>query len=98
MQTLALNGVDVSGGVHLQLDEFGQVRVAGNHPQKHAIEGLLASHPELEDAFRAVATRSAALRQLDQNQHPELLDASPVRVDLFVDADRTEVTFVPAAA
>jgi hypothetical protein len=97
IEMLSSNGVDVSGGVHLRMDDFGQVRVDGNHPNKHDIEGLLASHPELEDAFREVAARSAAARQFDQSKLGASLDVALEQVDLYLDLGRTEITFTPAA-
>lgn len=96
LNLLASNGIDASGGLHLQLDDMNQVRVAGNHPQKHAIEGLFASHPELEDAFREVAARSLALRDTEQ-QCSGVSHCTPAMVDLYVDPSRTEVGFLPIA-
>lgn len=97
MQLLAANGIDVSNGVHLQLDDFGQVRVAGEHPQKRAIETLLASHSELEGQFREIAARSEALHNFDESKLGLLPAASESRFDLFVSTSRASGSFSAAA-
>jgi len=95
VQLLASNGVDVSGGVHLQLDDFNQLRVAGSPAGKREIETLLASHPELEEMFQSVAARELVLKELEARGQGLPSDPSPKQVDLYFDLNRTEVSFMP---
>ncbi|MGE3316202.1 MAG: hypothetical protein AB7O26_13885 [Planctomycetaceae bacterium] len=97
LQLLAANGIDVSSGVHLQLDDFGQVRVAGDHPRKHAIETVLASYSELESQFQEIAARSDALKSFDESKLGLLPVASESRFDLFVSITKTSAGFSPTA-
>jgi hypothetical protein len=97
IQMLASSGIDVSAGVHLQVDDFGDVRVAGNHPQKRAIETFLAAHSELESQFREIAARSEALHSFDESKLGLLPSSVESRFDLFVSPSSAKGSFAPAA-
>ena len=61
---LSEKGVDLSGGVTLEADSLGSLRVVGDHPHKGIIETTLAAHPELVDLFRQVEADSSLLGAL----------------------------------
>lgn len=86
LQLLAASGVDLSSEVHLQIDDFGDVRVAGDHPQKQQIEMILISHPELEQQFRGIAARSIALDNFEQSKVGLIPDMGERRFDLALNA------------
>ena len=109
-QLLAGQGIDLSSGINLQLDEFGKIRVAGRHPDSQQIENLLASQPELADQLQFIAANSRLLNAADEAKSfqklytmdpaaavansPRLFsENTSVTFDLFLDAQRTEVSF-----
>ena len=54
-------GIDLSPGLQLSLDGFGNLRVAGDHPQAGQIEDVLANAPHLRALFEQIAARSRLL-------------------------------------
>ena len=63
-QVLAENGIDVSGGIALQLDALGTIRAEDNHPNAAEIETLLAREIDLTNQFREVAARTEFMQRL----------------------------------
>lgn len=109
-QLLAGQGIELSSGINLQLDELGRIRVAGRHPDTQQIEKLLATQPELADQLQFIAANSRLLNAAEEAKSFQKLYAmdpaaavanSPhlfsenaaVTFDLFLDAQRTEVSF-----
>jgi hypothetical protein len=109
-QLLSGQGVDLSPGINLQLDELGRIRVAGRHPNSQQIENLLATQPELADQLQFIAANSRLLNAAEEAKRFQKLYAmdpaaavanSPhlfsenasVTFDLFLDAQRAEVSF-----
>jgi hypothetical protein len=60
---LSRNGLASDSPVRLQLDDQGDVKVAGDHPQGLAIESLLAKTQTLSELFRTIAAKAAAHRK-----------------------------------
>jgi len=67
LQLLNEAGIDTTAGVTLQLDQAGQIQVAGIHFDEEKIEQLLASNPELADAFRSLAGNSSLLAAIEES-------------------------------
>jgi hypothetical protein len=77
-------GIDTSVPVQLHSDGLGGVNVAGQHPDRLAIEQLFASDEELTSTFNQLAAQHAQLQSLDApalDAHP-LLDNSPFSLRL----------------
>lgn len=86
------NGIDLAGGVHLTLDDFGRIQVSGGHPQKEQLEQLLETRPELGQMLQSIATRSRLLQTIDQMQSKPLFFDEPGRAfELYVDPQRAEL-------
>ena len=66
-QLLNKNGIDLGSGVNFQVDELGQVRVAGNHPDKTMIESLLAGEPDLSNDFRKLSSIESLLSAAEES-------------------------------
>jgi hypothetical protein len=49
--------------VALQLDSLGEVKVQGDHPERLAIENLLAKTPSLSELFRSIAEKATSHRK-----------------------------------
>ena len=56
------NGIDTSSDINLQVDELGQIRVQGNHPDKNFIETLLAGEPDLSNDFRKLSSLESLMK------------------------------------
>lgn len=69
-------GIDASQAVTLTRDADGTVRVAGEHPDKDAIEKLFADTPALTEAFNALADNSATLKTMTSRQASSLVRAN----------------------
>ena len=65
-QLLAENGIDISSGVHLQIEELDRIRVASGHSDAHQIESLLATEPELGDLLQVIAANSRLLNAAEE--------------------------------
>jgi siderophore synthetase component len=76
-QLLAENGIDTSQPISLQADATGGVQVTSNHPQKDAIEELLADNSELSDTFNQLQQNYALLQQASQAAAPALMPGAP---------------------
>ncbi len=59
-QLLWNHNLDSSSGVQLRLNDAGDVEVAGSHPQRSAIQDLLAKTPQLAELFRNIAAQASA--------------------------------------
>lgn len=51
-------GIEIGGGINLQVDPSGVVRVTNDHPDKLFIESALQDQPELVDLFKQIAANS----------------------------------------
>jgi hypothetical protein len=58
-------GIDLHEGIVLQADERGDVRLAGDHPQKEAIERLIQDDAELRNLFARIDGQAKLLRAAD---------------------------------
>jgi hypothetical protein len=70
------HGIDTSQAFSLQADPFGGIQVAGEHPQKDAIEQIFAEHFELKDAFNQLQQNYGTLREASQAAGPQLLPSA----------------------
>jgi hypothetical protein len=55
---------DLSSKLTLRLNDQALLSVAGEHPDREAIQSLLCLHPEFSAALTEIATQSVALRNL----------------------------------
>jgi len=99
LQLLEKNGIDLSGGLNLQLDSLGNVRVAGDHPAKAEIESLFARNDELADAFRSLANNAKFTNSLQQKtpatESSSIFAAEDEpKFNLFLNAHQAKVSFV----
>lgn len=62
--TLTEAGVDVGEKMTLRLDEGNALVVAGDHPQKSAVESAISENPALSSAFSEIAAQSELLRDI----------------------------------
>ncbi len=62
--TIGQEGVDFSHKMTLRLDAENNLVLAGEHPDKEKVEGLLAARPELSTAFKEIAAQSELLRDV----------------------------------
>lgn len=60
----AENGVDMNEKITLKLSSTETLTVTGEHPDRETIENVLAKHPELEEAFKEIATQSQLTRDI----------------------------------
>jgi hypothetical protein len=60
-------GIDLGAGVALQTDVNGEVRVAGDHPQREAIERLFRDDAELRNLFVRLDRQASLLRAADRS-------------------------------
>lgn len=60
---LSQHGLNSDAPVRLRLDEQGDVKVSGVHPQGSVIENLLAKTPTLSELFRTIAAKATAHRK-----------------------------------
>lgn len=86
-------GIDTSVAFPLQTDAEGRVRVAGDHPQKAAIEQLFADDPNLRNDFVEVNAQADFLRAADeatafQRAYAEDPEAALERFAHLFDPDR----------
>lgn len=58
---LRLAGIDTSREIALQPDGKGHILMAGDHPDKAAIEGLFSDNPTLLGRFMVIAARASIL-------------------------------------
>lgn len=70
---LADAGLPSSGAMTLTQDVFDRVRVTG-HPAAGQVEGLLTTHPEIGDRFRAIADALSTLSPQQRTGLPALRD------------------------
>ena len=69
--------VDLSQKVTLRLDASSRLFVAGDHPDKNALNALLHKETELSVIFAEIASQSAALRSI-HSLYTMLRSAAPV--------------------
>ena len=62
---LSEHGLKSGSPISLNLNDQGDVKLAGSHPQSSAIENLLAKTPRLSELFRSIAAKATA-HQKDQ--------------------------------
>jgi hypothetical protein len=65
-QRFASRNIDDSTPIRLQTASDGRVIVAGDHPQKEAIEKLFVDEPRLRDRFVRVDSQGSFLRSADE--------------------------------
>jgi hypothetical protein len=65
LQLMRENGIDPGEEVVFRLDADRNVQVAGNHPQKAAIERLLVGDVELRNLFMRLSEQASVLRAAD---------------------------------
>jgi hypothetical protein len=56
--------VDLSRKITLRLNQRDELAVAGEHPDKEALEAILAQNPELAAAFKEISSQSEVLRDV----------------------------------
>jgi hypothetical protein len=61
---LSENGIDLSQKLTLRLNAGGSLAVAGNRPDKEAVENALRGQPALSAAFGEIASQSELLRDI----------------------------------
>lgn len=61
-------GLDASQPIRIQIGVDGRVVVAGDHPDREAIEKLLNADPELANQLRQIAAAFDMLRAADEHQ------------------------------
>ncbi|EKO38234.1 MAG: hypothetical protein B193_3071 [Solidesulfovibrio magneticus str. Maddingley MBC34] len=66
-------GIDVSRPITLTQGADGKVTVAGDHPDKEAIEKLFTDVPTLSEAFTALSKTSSDLAAMTSNQSASLV-------------------------
>ena len=59
-------GIELGGGVSLQVGAHGDIRVANDHPDKLFIESALKNDPELSNLFRKISANSSLLHAAEQ--------------------------------
>lgn len=69
-------GIDVSQPITLTRTSDGTVTVAGDHPDKDAIEKLFTDVPALTEAFNALADNSTKLASMTASQSASLVRAN----------------------
>ncbi|NDY58054.1 hypothetical protein G3N56_15065 [Desulfovibrio sulfodismutans] len=57
-------GIDTDTPITLKRNADGSIEVAGDHPDKEAIEALFAEEPVLGEAFNAIADQSELARKI----------------------------------
>ncbi len=62
--SLSSRDIDLSQKLTLRLDGEGLLSVAGDHPQKEAVDELLREQPALSAAFDEIASQSELLRDI----------------------------------
>jgi len=66
--TLLAAGVDVSQDIILTRDADGNITVAGDHPDKEAIEAAIAGDERLSQAYANIEEQSEMLTKLSNNR------------------------------
>lgn len=61
---LSEENIDLTQKMTLRLDGESGLTVAGEHPEKDHINGVLAGHPALSSAFGEIASQSEVLRDI----------------------------------
>jgi hypothetical protein len=61
----AQNGIDISGGVSLQIDANGAAHVSGPNPQQSAINTLIAADSQLDSLVASAAQKARILQAAD---------------------------------
>ena len=67
---MASQGIETGGDVRLGLDDFGNVRVAGSHPEAASIDHALAVDPDFAEMFHSLAAMTQALETADAGESP----------------------------
>ena len=67
---MASQGIEAGGDVRLGLDDFGNVRVAGPHPEAASIDHALAADPEFAEMFHSLAAMTQALETAEAGGSP----------------------------
>ena len=62
--SLSASDIDLTQKLTLRMGGDGLLAVAGDHPQKDAIEGVLREQPALSTAFDEIASQSELLRDI----------------------------------
>lgn len=61
---LAQADVSLDAKLTLKLDDSASLKVAGDHPQRDAVQQALDGAPELGEAFREIASQSELIRDI----------------------------------
>ena len=69
---MASQGIETGEPVRLGFDDFGNVRVAGSHPQAAAIDHALAADPEFAEMFHSLAAMTQVLTTAEAEGSPVL--------------------------
>lgn len=77
-QRLAAAGLAVTAPLELAADGLGGIDVGGNHPQRSAIEQLLASEEALREQFAALAEHHAEMTGVSRHEFGLLIDGEAV--------------------
>lgn len=80
-------GIDISSGIELEFSEMGTIDVVGQHPEKTAIEIVLAGNPRYFEAVQKIAMNSVLTES-----SPGLANSREFR--LSVNGTRAQVQFV----
>ena len=75
---MASQGIETGGGVRLGLDDFGNVRVAGPHPEAASIDHALAADPEFAEMFYSLAAMTQALETAETGGSPGANPFEPI--------------------
>ena len=57
-------GVNLDEKITLKLNDAEQLSMVGEHPSEAEITSILEQHPEIEDAFKEIATQSQLMRDI----------------------------------
>jgi len=91
-QLLEQQGIDITSGIHLQLDAQGSLRVAGDHNDQEQIDQLLQTHPELADGFRSIAARASLLKSMGADVESQFIQFPSTGIVGAPDAFATTAT------
>lgn len=97
---MASQGIETGGTVRLAVDDFGNVRVTGPHPEAASIDHALAADPEFAEMFQSLAAMTQALEAAETGgpggSNP--FGTMPGTITGSLEAPQSFVLTVPGAA
>ena len=67
MNLFSRYGVDTSQEIELECDEYGNVKVANDHPDKEKIEKIFQDNPELANLYRAISATQSIIYAFEES-------------------------------